>query len=421
MKINPEIKEKVDTIRVIDTHEHLYEEQERLNKPIDFIDLFDQYACYDLQSAGMPAADWERCLQPDTPAEEKWQLFEPFYFAARNTAYLKATEIAMRDLYGINKLDAQSCHQLTERMRQRNQPGILKWVLQDKCGIERSHVTSLNDPFFRTQTDDSILQQDLCVQYLLAWPLPLEDLEQDTGVTINHFKDYAQAIDTLFERFGPLAVAIKQQSTYWRVQKFDQVSDGAAEGAFERAMLRPLRATDADRKLLQDWSLHRCLRLAIEYDLPIKMHTGYRNGINTMDLNHCRARDLVNLFFDYPRGRFDLFHMGYPYQEEVLALAKQFSNVYVDLCWAWIMDPQASSRFLKQFLTAVPANKLFGFGGDYWMAEPIYGHLELARNGIARALSEMVEEQYFSLEQALNIAQRILRNNALEVFGTKPK
>jgi len=421
MKIHPEIKKVVDAIRVIDTHEHLYEEQERLNAPIDFIDLFDQYAVYDLQSAGMPAEDWERCLQPDTPPEKKWELFEPFYRAARNTAYLKASEIAIRDLYDIDRLDSQTCHKLTERMRRRNQPGVLKWILQEKSGIERAQVTSLNDPFFRMQTDWSIFQQDLCVQYLLAWPLPLEELQQDTGVTINHFKDYARAIDALFERFGPHAVAIKQQSTYWRVQKFDQVSDSAAENAFERAMLRPLRATEADRKQLQDWALHRCIRLAGEYQLPVKMHTGYRNGINTMDLNHCRARDLLNLFIDYPQARFDLFHMGYPYQEEVLALAKQFSNVYVDLCWAWIMDPQASRRFFKQFLTAVPANKLFGFGGDYWMAEPVYGHLKLARAGIAQALSEMVEEEYFSVDQALEIAQRVLRVNAWEVFGNKPK
>ncbi|MHC4674621.1 MAG: amidohydrolase family protein [Planctomycetota bacterium] len=420
MKTNPTIQQAVDAIRVIDTHEHLYEERERLNKPIDFIDLFDQYACYDLQSAGMPAADWERCLQPDTPADEKWKLFEPYYRAARNTAYLKASEIAIRDLYGIHQLDSKNCHQVTERMGQRNQPGVSKWVLQEKSGIELAQVTSLNDPFFRMDTDWSIFQQDLCVQYLMAWPLPLEELQQDTGVTINCFKDYARAIDTLFEHFGPHAVAIKQQSTYWRVQKFDQVSDSTAESAFDRAMVRPLRATESDRKLLQDWGLHRSLRLACKYQLPIKMHTGYRNGINTMDLNHCRARDLVNLFFDYPQGRFDLFHMGYPYQEEVLALAKQFSNVYVDLCWAWIMDPQASGRFLKQFLTAVPANKLFGFGGDYWMAEPVYGHLKLARAGISRALSEMVEEEYFSVDQALSIARMILRDNALAVFGIKP-
>jgi hypothetical protein len=54
------------------------------------------------------------------------------------------------------------------------------------------------------------------------------------------------------------------------------------------------------------------------------------------------------------------------------------------------------------------------------MAEPVYGHLKLARAGISRALSEMVEEEYFSVDQALSIARMILRDNALAVFGIKP-
>lgn len=181
------------------------------------------------------------------------------------------------------------------------------------------------------------------------------------------------------------------------------------------------RSSEQDRKQLQDWALHRCIRLAIEHQLPIKIHTGYKNGVNYMDFSHIRARDLANLFIEYPQAKFDLFHIGYPYQEEVLALAKHFSNVYVDLCWAWIMDPQATRRFLKQFLTAVPAGKLFGFGGDYLMAEPVYGHLRIARDNIALVLSEMIEDEYFTASEATHIAQRILRENAIEVFRVEEK
>jgi len=140
-----------------------------------------------------------------------------------------------------------------------------------------------------------------------------------------------------------------------------------------------------------------------------------------MDVRHIQPTRLTNLFVQYPEARFDLFHIGYPYQEEVLALAKHFANVYVDMCWAWIIDPRASVRFLEQFVTAVPSNKLFGFGGDYVVAEPVYGHLRIARDGIARALSELVEEDYLTTPEALAIARRILRENALEVFRVEEK
>jgi predicted TIM-barrel fold metal-dependent hydrolase len=140
-----------------------------------------------------------------------------------------------------------------------------------------------------------------------------------------------------------------------------------------------------------------------------------------MDVGHIRPTGLTSLFVQYPEARFDLFHIGYPYQEEVLALAKHFANVYVDMCWAWIIDPGASRRFLKQFVTAVPANKLFAFGGDYVVAEPVYGHLRIARDGIARALTELVDESYLTTSEAIAVGHRILRENALEVFRVDEK
>src|SRR5512147_652155 len=107
-QIRPDIEQAVDSIRVIDTHEHLEEESVRLARKLDFVSLFTLYACDDLVVAGMPPEDWERCAHPDTPLDEKWRLFEPYYLAARNTAYLKAVEIAIRDLYGIESLDAST-------------------------------------------------------------------------------------------------------------------------------------------------------------------------------------------------------------------------------------------------------------------------------------------------------------------------
>jgi predicted TIM-barrel fold metal-dependent hydrolase len=140
-----------------------------------------------------------------------------------------------------------------------------------------------------------------------------------------------------------------------------------------------------------------------------------------MWLDNLKPWPLSNLFIKYPKAKFDLFHIGYPFQEEILALAKHFTSVYVDMCWAWIIDWHASLRFLKQYLTAAPANKLFAFGGDYGTPEPVYGHLRLARDGIARALSELVEENYFTKDEAIAIAHRILHDNAAVTFKVDAK
>jgi predicted TIM-barrel fold metal-dependent hydrolase len=429
MGIHREIQTAVDAIRVIDTHEHLEEESVRLGREsIDFITLFDSYASHDLISAGMPGPDWERCTRADASVDEKWKLLEPHYRAARNTAYLRAVDIAIRDLYGVEALDADTVGPLTQRMRERNEPGVLSWILRERSGIEVAQINAIEPegdaqivPFFREQCDPELFLQDIGVAPLLFWPPPIAALERETGASIGSFAHYEQAIEKLFELRAPIADAIKQQSAYWRVQSFDDVPAAEAERVFDRARRDPGRVTPAEQKTLQDWGFHRCIRLAIEHDLPIKIHTGYKAGFNFMDVSHIQPARLTNLFVQYPEARFDLFHIGYPYQEEVLALAKHFANVYVDMCWAWIIDPQASGRFLKQFVTAVPSNKLFAFGGDYVVAEPVYGHLRIARDGIARALSGLVEEDYLTVPEAVAIARRILRENALEVFRVDEK
>jgi predicted TIM-barrel fold metal-dependent hydrolase len=119
----------------------------------------------------------------------------------------------------------------------------------------------------------------------------------------------------------------------------------------------------------------------------------------------------------YPDVRFVLMHMGYPYQDEYIALAKHFTNVYVDLSFAWILSPLATARFVGEFLTAAPAVKLLAFGGDYRIIEPVVGHARLARTCLARALSHTVESGLFREDEALNLIEPLMRNNALTLFS----
>ena len=50
---------------------------------------------------------------------------------------------------------------------------------------------------------------------------------------------------------------------------------------------------------------------------------------------------------------------------------------------------------LREFLDAVPANKISAFGGDYCFVDGVAGHLEIARRNVARALAEKVKIDIF--------------------------
>ena len=54
---------------------------------------------------------------------------------------------------------------------------------------------------------------------------------------------------------------------------------------------------------------------------------------------------------DNKEGRkFVFMHGTYPYQNELLAVAKHHANAYVELSWIWIIDHVATKNFLKQYL-----------------------------------------------------------------------
>ncbi|HOA74139.1 MAG TPA: amidohydrolase family protein [Phycisphaerae bacterium] len=421
MSIDPEILQAVDRIQVIDTHEHQEEEWQRLTQKIDFYRLFTHYAASDLVTAGLREESLRKLENPEVPIDEKWRLFEPFYLAARNTAYCKAVQIAIRDLYEIEELDRKTYVTLTERMRERNKPGVVSWILRDRCRIRLAQVNALDTGYFRVKTDAELFQQDLSVVDLLRWPSAVESLERHLDVSITSLAAYADAIEKLFAKYGSMADAIKQQSAYFRPQFFADVPDADAERVFNATLKKPKETTPEQERVMTDWAFHRCVRHCIEHDLPIKIHTGYEAGNNDMCLENLNPNLLSNLFRQYPRAKFDIFHIGYPYEAELVAVAKQYANVYVDMCWAWIIDPIASRHFLKRCLTAVPASKIFAFGGDYMYAEPVYGHLRLARHGIARCLSELVEEEFFTRDQAIAVAHRILHDNAAIVFRVDEK
>jgi predicted TIM-barrel fold metal-dependent hydrolase len=161
---------------------------------------------------------------------------------------------------------------------------------------------------------------------------------------------------------------------------------------------------------------------ATEFGLPVKLHTGYYVGHGFLPLDRLsrNADDVRGLLEDYPDTKFVLMHMGYPYQDEFVALGKHYHNAYVDMCWTWIINPLACVRFLREFLIAAPANKIFSFGGDYEAVELVYGHSEIARQGIAQAFSELVADGWVTRTEAYALIESVMRLNANTVFS-RPK
>jgi hypothetical protein len=70
---------------------------------------------------------------------------------------------------------------------------------------------------------------------------------------------------------------------------------------------------------------------------------------------------------------------------------------------------------------ACVGNKTLTFGGDCIPVEPVLGHAIIARRGIALALSELVEEGWLTLVDAMELVDAIMHNNARQIFNLAEK
>ena len=104
------------------------------------------------------------------------------------------------------------------------------------------------------------------------------------------------------------------------------------------------------------------------------------------------------------------------YLSERAYFAGSVANVFIVMAWGHIITPEGARRALSEWLDAVPASKICGFGGDYAFVDAVYGHQAIARENVARVLSEKVAEGSMSVERAKEIAGWLLHDNAVRIF-----
>jgi len=429
----PELKKHVDGIKIIDTHEHLPSEEERVSIPVDVLSqFFLHYTSSDLISAGMPEEELLMVRDPSMPLEERWRVFEPWWEKIQNTGYSRCIEIAARDLYGVDGINSGSYRTLSKRIAEKNKQGLYRWVLKEKAGIEISVLDSL--------TGNHDVDRDFFAPVLRAGEFvalsnryELETYARQHGATVHSLSDLVSLVRSRFDTLDGKVVGVKIAQAYRRPLYFEKRSFSEAEDAFNklyktrtftRVIIDPVKNhskmvpdSPGNEALvpMQDYLIHLAVSEAEKRGLPIQIHTGLHEG-NENILSNSDPMHLVNLFMEYHDAKFDIFHGSWPYTGELGALAKNFPNVYVDMSWIHIISPAKARTALSEWLDEVPVNKILGFGGDYLAVEGSYGHSVIARENITRVLTKKVDEGDYSLEQAKKYASWILRENPRRLF-----
>jgi len=426
-RANPAIWEKVHQTPLIDTHEHLIEEKDRLagvGHPRvgadDWSLLLSHYLDSDLLVAGMSREAHGQFFSPRMDPVAKWRLLEPYWPAVKNTGYGQAVRIAMQQLYDVDDLSAGTIKRIQAGYEKTRRPGFYKHVLCDLGRIESCQVNCLSGPFGESPMPE-LLMQDLSIVGMFAGP-DLNGYGKRTGIDVKSLGDRHRVIDWWFDKYSQYAVAVKSQNAYSRDIDYEQVPAEKAESIFKKRLEnQPL--TGQERKALEDHLFWYAVGKATENKLPVKLHTGYYAGQGGMPLGRLihNPGSACDLCRKAPETRFVFMHICYPYYEELISVAKHYPNAYVDMCWSWIINPVAAADFLKKYLVTAPANKVLTFGGDYIPVEPVLGHATIARRGIALALSQLVEEGWLTLPDAMELVDSIMHNNARQIFNLNEK
>lgn len=423
------IKKHIKKIKKIDTHEHLPPERERLGESVDVLaTFFHYYASSDLKSAGMPETELQKIWDTSTNLTDRWEIFEPWWEKTKNTTYARALETAAKGLYGVECISRDTYLTLSNRMKERNRKGLYSWVLKEMSGIE---VSILDMGLY--DVDRSLFAPVLNFNDMLRATdrSDIETIGRSMDGRIHTLRDLHNAVLARFDRHQSKVVAVKIPTAYNRPIFFEKTTFSSAEEAFNKIfsmwLFKRVEVPPKEDKRvpadvgamellpLQNYLVHLIVQEAEMRRLPIQIHTGLQEG-NENIVTHSKPTHLVNLFMEYKDAQFDIFHGGWPYSSELGALAKNFPNVYIDMCWMHIISDTRARIALSEWLDEVPANKIMGFGGDYAFIEGVYGHMVIAIENISRVLASKVDDGVFSLEEAKKYASWLLRDNATRLF-----
>lgn len=411
------ISNYIDSLRVIDTHEHLFTtEILKGSSFLDFMLLFQQNGYDDLISAGMPDSLFDRLFNETLTPEKKWDLIEPYWNNSFNTSFNRIILRGISRLYDIDALNENSVGALSEKISLAYSTDWFDRILRDSCKIDYiiqdGYYMPGKDDYFRyaKRFDDWIT-----VRYRYRID-SLAILQLDPIYTL---ADYVKSLRTAFEKeLSKGMTAVKIFAAYSRPLEFENVKTETAAKVFrsvvnsEETRVFPFK----DIKPLQDYMLCRLLDLAREYKVPVAIHTGLQAGEGNI-IGNSHPALMTNIFSDYPDVSFVLYHGSYPFGGELSAIAKNYKNVYIDMNWLYSISPTYSERYLSEWLETVPVSRLMGFGGDAMVVENVYSELLTAKRIISNVLCKKVRDGYLTEAEAKMVGKMILYDNAARLYN----
>lgn len=217
------------------------------------------------------------------------------------------------------------------------------------------------------------------------------------------------------------SVALKFVAAYYRSLDFAEVSKAEANAVYLKYN-KGGEPTSAEYKKFQDYVFRYIISEAGRLGLVVHIHTGGGCGhfFNLRTSNPILLESVINNP-GFRKTDFVLIHGGYPFVEETKFLLEK-PNIYADFsAQTFLLSPHSLSRILRSWLEYEPEKVLFGT--DASPATPEVNWEEsawltnnTAREALAIALTEMIDDKEITRERASELSQMVLRENSMNLY-----
>ena len=321
-------------------------------------------------------------------------------------SYFRWMFASLEALYGL-PFTAENFDGIASRVREAHKDG--GWhlrVLREWCGYDKIMLDYYDHP------GDNLGHGDLFVPVLRCNTFAVGNAK---GVYDHNGNNPFEFLGEEFDDFEAYMDALKARMKKHKAIKLALAYDLDNEIlCFDKrralAAFNNTDATAAQKKDYYDYMIYRICRMAGELGVVVQIHTGLAN------LNKSSPIYLKRLIDECPEVRFDLFHGGFPWMDDMLALVHNYKNVWADTCWMPLISTASAKRFLRDALEVGDAHRVL-WGCDTWTCEESYGAALAGREMIPGVLADMVEEKAISKEYAFYIADRVWHDNGIELFS----
>ncbi len=416
---DPALEREIFRIRAIDHHSH----PPRLVAAGETDDEFDALPCDPLQPAPVPAK-----VRPENPQ------FISAWKALWAYPYNDAAPTHLKEL-------------LAKKQQIKREQGdhYSAWVL-DQLGIETEFANriamgrGLIAPRFVWVPFDDALLFPLDTAALETTPDRKFFYAREAQLLKRYVNDFqvtplpqtlqeylARVVKLTLERQKKQqAVAVKFEAAYLRTLDFGPASESDAATVYAH-YIRGGTPDATQYKLLQDYIFRYIAREAGRLHLAVHFHTGAGCG-SYFKLSGADPL-LLESVVDDPALRKTIFvivHGGWPFTKETAFLFTK-PNVYADYSeQTWLLSPRELAENLRTWLEWYPERVMFGTDLYPGSAETDWEEIGWmtthdARQGLAIALTSMMEDGLITREHASKIAHMVLHDNAAWLYDLPGK